>query len=255
MNRADSDNFWESWLIVVPARLASKRLARKPLVDLGGKPLIQRVYENLAPLAARGADLRVATDSNEILAACERADIRVELSSSEHASGSDRCYELASKTSHPFIMNVQGDEPFASLADLDRLASLLAGKASSKVMATLVYESSVTDQYLDPSSVKVVRARDGRALYFSRALIPYRDETKSAGTAQVSIHQGVYAFSREALKQFCSAPRGDLEITEGLEQLRALEHGIPIYTAEATEPSLGIDTASDLERAREILGR
>ncbi len=240
-----------SWLVVVPARLASERLPRKPLADLGGKPLIVRTCENLAPLSRAGARIVVATDSKEVEDVCGGAGIACERTRADHPSGTDRCWEVASRAPEPLIMNVQGDEPFAATADLLRLAQAFAAKPEADI-GTLVF--SATDQALaaDPNAVKAVRTADGWALYFTRAPIPYDRDAKSRGhlPQRFWLHMGIYTFRRPRLEAFVALPPSPLERTEKLEQLRALESGWRILLQEARAYSRGIDTPDDLEAAR-----
>lgn len=240
-----------SWLVVVPARLGSERLPKKPLADLGGKPLIVRVCENLAPLAAAGARIVVATDAPSVEDACRAAGLDVAMTRADHPSGTDRCWEVASRHDAPFIMNVQGDEPFVGTDDLIGLAAAFAASAESD-MGTLVFSSDDPKLALDPNAPKVVRSASGHALYFSRSLIPYDRDAKARAHVPVRVwlHLGIYAFRRPRLEAFVSLAPSSLEKTEKLEQLRALENGWRILAHEAKTHARGIDTPSDLEAAR-----
>lgn len=240
-----------AWLIVVPARLGSERLPRKPLADLGGRPLIVRTCENLAPLAAAGARIVVATDSPEVYEACTGAGIACETTRADHQSGTDRCWEVASRYPHELIMNVQGDEPFAPTPDLISLAQEFAARSEADI-GTLVFSTTDQTAAADPNVVKAVGTSSGWALYFSRATIPYdRDsQTRSHRPARFWQHLGVYAFRRRRLQAFVALPPSPLETTEKLEQLRALENGWRILLHEARTHARGIDTPADLEAAR-----
>lgn len=236
---------WENWLVIIPARLQSTRLPEKPLADLAGKPLIVRVYERILPLRQLGAQIVVATDSLRIAEVCQSQQIPVEMTSESHQSGTDRCAEVARKFKAPYILNVQGDEPFVDISDLQTLAAQMV--ANSGQMGTMKHWNSGASAFHDPNCVKVVVDAADRALYFSRASIPYyRDQNAFAGFWQ---HVGVYAFAAQTLEKFCTLPRHDLEKFENLEQLRALAFGIPIIVTTTQNPAIGIDTSLDLEAA------
>ena len=237
------------WLIVVPARLASTRLPNKPLADLGGRPMIVRVAENLRPLTERGAALIVATDAPQVRQVVEAAGLRAAMTRVEHPSGTDRCWEVAQGTTHPFILNVQGDEPFAAVDDLLALTRAFSANAAAD-MATLAFRSTDSDAAGDPNVVKVIRSAAEMALYFSRAAIPYRRDGQEHRPDAFWRHLGVYAFRRDRLRAFVAMPPSPLEEIEKLEQLRALEHGWLILVTEAKNLSHGIDTPADLEAAR-----
>ena len=242
----------ENFLVVVPARLGSSRLKNKPLQDLGGKPLIIRVWENLRPLLDRGAEVLIATDADEVYQACRRFKAPVVMSLGTHESGTDRCAEAASGNQRQYIMNVQGDEPFVNIDDLTKLAITLKSNQNIS-MATLYYPCYDRKKYSDPGVVKVVSDRTGRALYFSRAPIPFYREQVDPGGFVFNQHLGIYAFKKESLVHFCSLPVGSLERAERLEQLRALENGLDIWLVKSENPGLGIDTPQDLQKARDIL--
>lgn len=239
-------NNYKNWLIVVPARLCSSRLPRKPLQDLAGKPLVIRVAENLEPLRKAGAELIVAIDDQEVAEVLSKAGISYKLTRTDHASGTDRCWEIAAKYEHPFILNVQGDEPFIDTNDLSLLMSSLEQHRSADI-ATLVYSNSNTRQLDDPNIVKAIRTKDGFALYFTRSPAPYHRDGKALSFWQ---HLGVYAFRREALQHFCRFDQSPLEKIERLEQLRALENHMKIFLTEAKVMTHGIDTLEDLDAAR-----
>ena len=240
-----------AWLVVVPARLASQRLPRKPLADLGGKPLIVRTCENLAPLARAGARVIVATDAVEVEEVCARAGISCASTRADHLSGTDRCWEVASRHPHELIMNVQGDEPFAPVDDLVRLAAAFAARPDADI-GTLVFPTKDQTVAADPNAVKAVGTAAGWALYFSRAALPYDRDAADRRHLPSSFlqHMGVYAFRRTRLAAFVALPPSPLEQAEKLEQLRALENGWRILLHEARAYSRGIDTPEDLEAAR-----
>jgi 3-deoxy-manno-octulosonate cytidylyltransferase (CMP-KDO synthetase) len=239
----------KSWLFIIPARLSSSRLPNKPLQDLGGKPLIVRVADNLRPLVDEGATVLVATDAEEVQEVCTKYGHKAVLTSANHPSGTDRCFEAAehASSSIEFIMNVQGDEPFVSLEDLKGLAAHFSSKALP--MGTLIYRNRDQQKFLDPSCVKVAVNQLGEALYFSRAPIPH-DRDQGGWPGWFWQHVGVYAYRRTSLEKFCALDRSVLETHECLEQLRALDHGWSILTYEAKQAAIGIDTPEDLEKAR-----
>lgn len=237
----------QGWLVVVPARLASTRLPNKPLQTIRELPLVVKVYNRLRGLRDAGADVVVALDSSEVAAVCDSHGIPWRMTSVSHRTGSERCQEVAAASSHPYILNVQGDEPFISLADLRSLMAAMEGDPAL-AMATLGYRSVDRVDYANPNVVKIVINAAGDALYFSRSPIPYyRQESEPFGFIQ---HQGVYAFTRQGLARFHASAPSPLEAAESLEQLRALECGMRIKVIMAKERSFGIDTPEDLARAQ-----
>ena len=241
------------WLIVVPARLKSERLPLKPLQDLGGKPLVVRVAENLQPLVHEGAHLILAIDSPEVERTLKIHGFNGIMTDPNLMSGTDRCAAAVTQygQSAAFVLNVQGDEPFVNTEDLVSLC-LAMEKRPDLDMGTLVYRSSDADLFHDPNAVKALRGTDGTALYFSRSPVPYArsaPERKHQPAAHWH-HLGVYAFRRERLHAFVNLPPSELEQTEKLEQLRALEAGWKIYLQPALAFARGIDTPEDLEVAR-----
>ena len=252
-----------NWLIVVPARLASTRLPEKAILDLGGKPMVVRVYENLAPLRLAGAEVVVAVDEDLVAAACRQHGVPFIMTARDHATGTDRCAEVARRhpgQSRPFILNVQGDEPFIDPQDLIRLCHAFAAQQGRERalgggslvtrMGSLYFRSQDAKRFASPSCVKVVCSNFGHALYFSRSPIPHDRDHDGHQTGDFLVHMGVYAFDREALAIFCELPPSPLEKKEKLEQLRALEAGWRILMQQASGESLGIDTPADLEVAR-----
>lgn len=242
---------WDQWLIVIPARLNSTRLPSKPLADLAGKPLIVRVAERLESLRLKGATIVVATDSDAIVETCHSYDIKAELTSANHPSGTDRVNEIASAHNYPFVLNVQGDEPFVSVSDLELLAEKLTA-TSTPCMATLVYKNQSHEDFQNPNIVKVIKSTNEMAIYFSRSPIPYiRDKSFSFFWQ----HQGIYAFHQKTLADFCLLKQSYLESAECLEQLRAIENNIDIIVVEAKYRSIGIDTPEDLKEACETFAK
>ncbi len=238
-------------LVVIPARLGAMRLPRKPLRLLSGLPLIVRVWQRISQMNVADAVV-VATDDESVASAVRAVGAECVMTSDEHTSGTERVAEVASQPrfrGFKTIVNVQGDEPFIGSGAVKGAADLVStGKFPLGTAA-----SRASTEILDtPSLVKVVVAQDGRAMYFSRAPIPYlRDRADSAKLVERTLqHIGVYAYSREALTEWVSLPPHPLEEIERLEQLRPLAAGLPIGVAVTNEaPASGIDTEEDLERA------
>ena len=235
-------------LAVIPARYASTRLPGKPLLDICGKPMIQRVYEAVQQATLVDTVL-VATDDARIVQAVEAFGGRAILTSPQCASGTDRLVEVARQEQAEIYLNVQGDEPLLRPADVDKLVEALRDcphMAAATPCSSISYE-----QACDPNLVKIVRSASGAALYFSRARIPFdRDEER---TGMYWGHMGMYAYRPDALKIFADHGPGMLERTEKLEQLRLLQHGVGIQTVELPPCAPGVDTPEDLERVRAIV--
>lgn len=238
-------------LAVIPARLGAQRLPRKPLRLLGGVPLIVRVAERVTGMGV-ASECVVATDSPEVMAVCAAAGVRAVLTRDDHVSGTDRVAEVASRgefTHCSVILNVQGDEPFVR-SDAVHGAVDVVRRGDAPLGTAAAY--APTDILQRPDVVKVVCTDAGRALYFSRAPIPFlRDASDAVWHASlVRQHIGVYAYTREALARWVSLPPHPLELTERLEQLRPLAHGLSIGVAVvAAGGEGGIDTEDDLRRA------
>lgn len=238
-------------LAVIPARLGAQRLPRKPLRLLGGVPLIVRVAERVAGMGV-ASECVVATDSADVMAVCAAAGVRAVLTRADHPSGTDRVAEVAGRAEFArfgVILNVQGDEPFVrSDAVQGAVAVVLRGDAPLGTAAAL----APADVLQRPDVVKVVCTEAGHALYFSRAPIPFLREASDASwqASLVRQHIGVYAYTREALARWVALPPHPLELTERLEQLRPLAHGLSIGVAViAAGGEGGIDTEDDLRRA------
>jgi 3-deoxy-manno-octulosonate cytidylyltransferase (CMP-KDO synthetase) len=233
-------------IAVIPARLASTRLTRKMLRDIAGRPLIGVVYEAVrsSPVLA---DVIVATDSDEIMNVCRQHGWKAQMTSPTHKSGTERVHEISCRESAEVYLNVQGDEP---MVRPEQIASLLQVMENPEAqVGTLMTRAAAVD-ICNPNAVKVVTDLSGRALYFSRATIPFdRDGAKS----KYFKHLGLYAYRRSALDRFVTLTESSLERSERLEQLRFLENGIPIYCAETPFDSIGVDTEEDLQRAIEML--
>jgi len=232
---------------VIPARLASTRLPRKVLRELAGKPLLQWVAEAAAGAAVLD-ELIVATDAPEVRALCQRLGLTCLMTSPEHPSGTDRLYEVATRVRADIYVNIQGDEP---LLRREHLQALLAPFEDPGVAVTTLATPISREAAADPNRVKVVVSVDGRALYFSRALIPYDRDGSPAGP--ILKHLGLYAYTAEALATFHRLPPSPLERRERLEQLRLLENGLPIHVALTPYDSVGVDTEADLALAEQLL--
>ena len=239
--------------VIIPARYGATRLPGKPLADVCGRPMIRWVYE--AAAAGGAAEVIVATDDARIAEACGGFGARVEMTDGAHASGTDRIAEVARRLDWPderVIVNVQGDEPLLPPVLVSQVAGLLNDDPKAG-MATLATPIADLAEWDDPNVVKVVTDRRSRALYFSRARIPWpRDGTGPAASAMR--HVGLYGYRVWALKAFTGAGPCGLELQERLEQLRALWLGISIHVAQAREvPPRGVDTEDDLQAVCRML--
>ena len=245
------------FLGIIPARYASTRFPGKPLAMLGDKPMIQWVYERASSLFEH---LLVATDDQRIYDAVERFGGLVHMTSPVHSSGTERCaeaalvYEQQTGLGFSHVVNIQGDEPLIQPEQLQTLIDCIQTPGTG--IATLIRPLEAEEELENPNVVKVVVDQSFRALYFSRAPIPF---VRSSGLDQETenlpfyTHIGLYAFRREVLEQVVTLPPSALEQAESLEQLRWMEHGITIRTAVTQLPSLGVDTPEDLENIRKKL--
>lgn len=234
--------------VVIPARFASSRLPGKPLLRATGKYLIQHVYEQ-ARQAECAAEVVVATDDDRIRAAVESFDGKAVMTRTDHPSGTDRVAEVARTLAADVILNVQGDEPLIDPAALDLLAGLLAADPGAG-MATLAVPIRDRDSYLSPNVVKVVCDDRGRALYFSRAPIPFHRDAEPdfrADPPRVLQHLGVYAYRRDVLLKIAATPPHPLEEAEKLEQLRVLGAGGAIGVGLVAHAHRGVDTPADYD--------
>jgi 3-deoxy-manno-octulosonate cytidylyltransferase (CMP-KDO synthetase) len=233
---------------VIPARYASVRFPGKPLAVLAGKPMVLHVLE--AARAARRLDrVLVATDDERIAAVVAEAGGEAVMTSANAASGTDRLAEASRRFPADAYVNIQGDEPMMSAENVDRaVATLLGGEGPARAIATLAV-SLAAELANDPNTVKVAAARDGRALYFSRAAIPYYRN----GAPAYRKHLGIYAYRAETLREIAALPPSPLERAESLEQLRWLEAGHAIWVGEAESDSIGVDTPEDLARAESLM--
>lgn len=245
-----------TFIAIIPARYASTRFPAKPLARLGGKPVIQRVYEQVAGVLDEAV---VATDDERIYEAVRAFGGRVEMTSTAHRSGTDRCWEAYCKQGRTYdvVVNVQGDEPFIRREQLEALKGCFDNPQTD--IATLVKPFAEADGLAaleNPNSPKVVVDAQGQALYFSRSVIPYlrgvpREEWLSRHTFYK--HIGIYAFRTEVLRAVTALPQSPLELVESLEQLRWLENGYRIGVGISQVETVGIDTPEDLARAEEFL--
>ena len=237
-------------LAIIPARFASTRFPAKPLADLGGKSMIQRVYEQVKK-SKLVSDVVVATDHQEIFNHVKKFGGNVCMTKESHASGTDRCYEalMLQQKEFSYVINVQGDEPFIQPEQIDLLAKQSDGNAE---IATLVKKIEDSEQLFNPNVVKAVVSKNKNALYFSRSPIPHiRNTAEKEWLSKQTFfkHIGMYAYRSDILKQITSLPISSLEKAESLEQLRWLENGFKISVAETKTETIGIDTPEDLQKA------
>ena len=236
-------------IIIIPARYASTRFPGKPLADIGGMTMIQRVYEQ-AVKSGVAKKVVVATDDERIFSHVKDFLGEVVMTSPEHKSGTDRCFEALEKTGEEYnvVINLQGDEPFVQPEQLHKLASCFSD--SSCKIATLVKKIEMNEDVENPNVVKVVKDTNNYALYFSRSVIPFNRENENIPT--YFKHLGLYAYRAETLKEITSLQPSLLELAESLEQLRGLENGYKIKVAETELESIAIDTPVDLKRAQAL---
>lgn len=244
------------FIVIIPARYASTRFPGKPLALLGGKPMIQRVYEQVAGVVE---DVVVATDDERIYNAVEAFGGRVVMTSANHKSGTDRCWEAYQKQGEEFdvVINVQGDEPFIAHSQLKAIMACFEDEATD--IATLVKPFTEEDGLAaleNPNSPKVVLDKQSRAIYFSRSVIPYLrgvEREQWLKTHTYYKHIGMYAFRADVLREVTSLAQSPLELAESLEQLRWLENGYKIGVGISNVETVGIDTPEDLQRAEAFL--
>jgi 3-deoxy-manno-octulosonate cytidylyltransferase (CMP-KDO synthetase) len=233
-------------IAVIPARLASTRLPRKMLREIAGKPLVGLVYEAVRSSSLL-SDVIIATDSEEILDVCRRHGWNAQMTLAAHHSGTERVHEVSNSVAAEVYVNVQGDEPLVRPEQISVLLEVMRGP---DVQVGTVKTPCPPEDIGNPNAVKVVTGPGGRALYFSRATIPFdRDGTGP----RYFKHLGLYAYRKPALDVFVSRTESALEKSERLEQLRFLENGIPIYVGETPYDSVGVDTEEDLQRVAGIL--
>ena len=241
--------------VVIPARYASTRLPGKPLLELAGRPMLQHVHER--SLQSGASKVIIATDDQRIADAAHNFNATVCMTSPGHTSGTERIAEVVQVQGwddDDIIVNVQGDEPLIPVALIKQVASGLASNAAAP-MATLSYPIQTTDEVSDPNIVKVVLDKQGYALYFSRAAIPFHRDMQAVGDGTEALrHIGLYAYRAGFLKRYTQMEASPLESIEKLEQLRVLWHGMKIHVGIATEmPGHGVDTRGDLARVDALL--
>jgi 3-deoxy-manno-octulosonate cytidylyltransferase (CMP-KDO synthetase) len=248
--------------VVIPARYASARLPGKALLTIAGKPMVQWVYERA--VQSRAAEVLIATDDLLIVSAAHSFGAETVMTGTSHTSGTDRIAEVARLRRWPerdIVVNVQGDEPLIPPALIEQVATLLEANSGADV-ATLAAPILSLQEFLDPNAVKVVMDASGRALYFSRAPIPWSRDGAAAGmSSQKSFagarrHVGIYAYRVGSLIRLAALAPSPLEITEKLEQLRALQNGFEIRVADTEQrPGPDVNTPADLERVEALLQR
>lgn len=237
--------------IIIPARYGSSRLEGKPLLKANNKPIIQWVWEKAksCPMVDR---VIVATDDERIFNACKEFGAEVEMTSTEHKSGSDRIAEVANR--HPeigYIINLQGDEPLIEQANIELVIKGVKEDANADI-STLVREIKDADEVNNPNLVKCVFDFNNYAMYFSRSKIPF-ERAKNDGSWKFYGHLGIYGYKREALFKMTKLPQAPYEMAEKLEQLRALQNGMKIKVAVVDNVPVGIDTAEDFEKFRKMV--
>lgn len=241
---------------IIPARYGSSRFPGKPLADMAGKPMIQRVYEQVKKAID---EVWVATDDERILKIVEDFGGKAVLTSPDHKSGTDRCNEAFSKIGNGFdvVINIQGDEPFIQPQQIETLKSCFDSKETE--LATLVKPFKKEDGFevlFNPNSPKVVLNKNSEAIYFSRSIIPYIRDAHHTEWLDKHIfykHIGMYAYRADVLKKITLLPQSNLELAESLEQLRWIENGYKIKVGLTDIETIGIDTPEDMEKAIKLL--
>jgi 3-deoxy-manno-octulosonate cytidylyltransferase (CMP-KDO synthetase) len=238
--------------VVIPARFASQRLPGKPLADLRGKPLILHACD----CAKRSGAERVivATDDARIQQACQQAGVEAQMTAASHASGTDRIAEVVERLDlddDELVVNLQGDEPMMPPSNIEQVAALLVAGSDMSTLCTPIHDQT---EFMNPNVVKLVADGKGKALYFSRAPVPWNRDGAAAGPHEALRHIGIYAYRVGALKRLSAAPPCELEQIEKLEQLRALWLGMSIAVGVAREiPGPSVDTPEDLQRVATLL--
>ena len=242
-------------VVIIPARLASSRLPNKVILDLGGKPIVQRVYEQ-AKKAKTIDDVYIATDSDQIVGICRVFTNNIIMTRPDHPTGTDRIAEAIGNLSADIVINVQGDEPFIDPDVIDELGTRI--ERFGVPMATVASRIKWVEDLLNPNIVKVTIDSHKNALYFSRATIPFAREINWQELDEIPEemiyyrHFGIYAYQKHFLMGYAAMTPTFLEKTERLEQLRALENGYTISVVITDRQSIGIDTEEDLQKARKI---
>ena len=238
-------------IIVIPARYGSTRLPAKPLVPLGGIPMIQRVYERAKESSLAGRVI-VATDDERILKTVEAFGGEARMTRAEHRTGTERVAEVAAHTDGKVFVNVQGDEPLLNPDVVDAAISSLLEEPAADI-ATVATPIRTPADIMDPNVCKAVLDFDNNALYFSRAPVPWVRDTAAKIEVRHLKHLGLYVFQRDALLEYPTLPQGTLEKIEQLEQLRWLENGWKIRVAEVEHDSVSVDVPEDVARVEKLL--
>lgn len=238
-------------VVVIPARYGSSRLPGKPLVSLAGQPMIQRVYER-AKLAQKAGWVIVATDDDRIVKAVEAFGGEARMTRADHRTGTERVAEVAAHVEGDVFVNVQGDEPLLDPASIDSAIGALLEEPAAAI-ATVATPIRTPADIMDPNVVKTVLDFDDNALYFSRAPIPWVRDTTSKIQVRHLKHLGLYVFQRDALLEYPTLPRGELERIEQLEQLRWMENGWKIRVAEVEHDAISVDVPEDVARVEKLL--
>jgi 3-deoxy-manno-octulosonate cytidylyltransferase (CMP-KDO synthetase) len=251
-----SANKIPDFLVVIPARLGSSRLPRKPLADIGGKPMVIRVAERAKESNAK--KVVVATDSPEIQAVCNDHGIECLLTSADHPTGTDRIAQVAQLlklAGNTLVVNVQGDEPLIPAALINQVAQTLADHTQCAI-STVAVPITEKAEIENPNVVKVVLNQANEAMYFSRSVIPFLRDAQVTQKTEYLRHLGIYAYRADVLQAYSKLEPAPPEQAEALEQLRALWNGyrIAVYTALEAPPA-GVDTPEDLERVRKLLAK
>jgi 3-deoxy-manno-octulosonate cytidylyltransferase (CMP-KDO synthetase) len=238
-------------VVVIPSRYASTRLPGKPLVNLAGKPMVQRVYER-AKLAQTVHRVLVATDDQRILDAVQAFGGQARMTRSDHRTGTERIAEVAAHEPGDVFINVQGDEPLIDPVAIDTAVAALLDDPPAQI-STVATPIRYVPDIMDPNIVKTVLDFDSNALYFSRAPIPWVRDTQSKVHVKYWKHLGLYVFQRDALLEYPTFPQGELEKVEQLEQLRWLENGWRIRVAEVEHDAVSVDVPEDIPRVEKLL--
>ena len=238
-------------VIVIPARYGSTRLPGKPLVQIAGRPMVQRVYER-AQQAMGGSRVIVATDDERILKAVEVFGGEARMTRPDHKTGTERIAEVAAHTEGDVFVNVQGDEPLIHPNAIEAAVNALLEEPAAAI-ATLAVPIKTPSDIMDPNVVKTVLDFDGNALYFSRAPIPWVRDKGSYNVVRHLKHLGLYVFQRDALLEYPTLPPGELEHIEQLEQLRWMENGWKIRVAETEHDAVSVDVPGDVVRLEKLI--
>lgn len=238
-------------VVVIPSRFGSTRLPGKPLVTLGGKPMVQHVYER-AKRAQTVHKVLVATDDQRILDAVQGFGGEARMTRADHRTGTERIAEVAAHEEGDIFINVQGDEPLIDPVSIDTAVAALLEEPPAQI-ATVATPIRHANDIMDPNVVKAVLDFDENALYFSRAPVPWVRDTQQKIHVKYWKHLGLYAFQREALLEYPTLPQGDLEKIEQLEQLRWLENGWRIRVAEVARDAVSVDVPEDISRVEKLL--